>query len=317
MGIKNLITIINKFASDAIKYKKIYDYQDMILGIDANLMIYKMIYAIRKNGYDIKNGDIIVTHIHAILQKLIAFKKYNIIPIFVYDGIPPKIKEKTIEQRKVFQKYMQNKYQQAVTQDEKKRYYFMKSDITSKEIDDIKMLIEIFGFTNIDSIEEADSELARLSKDGIIDGIVTDDMDILIFGGNTILKNFTVSDKKKIQEIDLNILLDELNINQKQLIDIGILLGCDYCVTVKGIGPVNSYKYIVKYKSIDNLIKKGLIKLNIDYKKAQKYFINPLVNTNEISIQNGDINENKLKKFLKQFDYNDAYIQNILSRIPK
>jgi hypothetical protein len=32
-------------------------------------MLYKMIYAIRKQGYDLKKGDKIVTHIHALLLK--------------------------------------------------------------------------------------------------------------------------------------------------------------------------------------------------------------------------------------------------------
>ena len=78
MGIKNLIKIITKFAPEAISYKKITDYKNKTLGIDANLMIYKLIFAIRRGGYDIEHNGIKVTHLHGMLQKLIGFKKYNI-----------------------------------------------------------------------------------------------------------------------------------------------------------------------------------------------------------------------------------------------
>ena len=77
MGIKFLIKIIEKYSPEAITYTKINNYNNHILAIDANLLIYKMIYAIRKQGYDLKNGNKIVTHIHALLLKLFGFKKYG------------------------------------------------------------------------------------------------------------------------------------------------------------------------------------------------------------------------------------------------
>lgn len=312
MGIKNLSKVILKFAPNSIKYKKIENYKNRIIGIDTNLMAYKMIYAIRKNGYDLKNKEIVVTHIHGIIQKLVAFKIYNITPIFVFDGIPPSIKEKTLRERKVFKDFMEQKYLTAVTQDEKKKYYFMKSDITAQELDEISELIDIFGYNIIDSKEEADSQLASLSKDGIIDSVATDDLDILIFGGRLVLKNFTVSPEKKIQEINLQKLLKELSLTQEQLIDIGILLGCDYCPTVKGIGPVNSYKLIKKYGSIDNLVEEGIIKLNLNYKKVKAYFLNPKIEkySTEI-IRNDPLDYQRLDEFLKKYGYDEKYVKNI------
>lgn len=164
MGIKNLKKVMDKYAPTAIKITNISDYKNKVLGIDMNNMIYKMIFAIRLNGYDIKNGDTIVTHIHSLLLKMQGFKKYNITPVFVFDGMPPKIKEETLKQRKEFQNFMKQKYYKAVTQDEKKKYYFMKSDISYKEITDCMELIKLFGYTIVESLEEADSQLADLIK---------------------------------------------------------------------------------------------------------------------------------------------------------
>lgn len=311
MGIKNLIKLVDKFAPDSIKDKSISDYRNKILGIDANLMLYKMVYAIRRNGYDLENDGVVVTHIHATLQKLAAFKKYNILPIFVFDGMPPKIKKKTMDDRRAFKDYMMVKYYKAVTQDEKKKYYYMKSDITLQEIEEMKELIDIYGYTWIDSVEEADSQLAHMSKKGSIDGIVTDDMDILVFGGKKLIKNFSVAEKKKMQEIDLDTLLKKLDITQEQLVDIGILLGCDYCPTVKGIGPIKSYGLIKQYGNIDKLIKKGIVDLTVDYDKARDYFLNPKV-SEQIKFKKGVLDKDRLIRFLENKKYSSDRIDKYL-----
>jgi|688.fasta_scaffold513989_1 flap endonuclease-1 len=316
MGIKNLMKIINKYASKSIKYTNIEKYKNKIIAIDANLMIYKMIFAIRLNGYDIKNDDIIVTHIHSLLLKIQGFKKYNIIPVFVFDGIAPKIKEKTLKSRSEFQNYMKQKYYNAVTQDEKKKYYFMKSDITYQEIKDCIELISLFNYTIIESLEEADSQLAELSKSHIIDYIATDDMDILVFGGNKILKNFTVSDKKKIQEINLDTFKKETNLNQSQIIDLSILLGCDYCPSVKGVGTIGAYKLIKEYGNLNSILKTKQVSISYDYIKAQNYFKNsPIINSKNIKINKMYVDKAKLIAFLNRFKYKQEYIKKLFKKI--
>lgn len=39
-----------------------------------------------------------------------------------------------------------------------------------------------------------------------------------------------------------------------QFVDLCILLGCDYCPTIRGIGPKKAFDLIVQYKSIENII---------------------------------------------------------------
>jgi flap endonuclease-1 len=303
MGVKNLMKLINKYSPEAIKFKKIDRYKNKTLGIDANLMIYKMIYAIRLNGYDIMKNSNNITHIHTLLQKLDGFRKYNIKPIFVFDSGFPKIKSNTLEIRESIRKRMQTQYNNTISDKDKKKYYFMKSEITKKEINDCKELITIFGYQIIDAKEEADSELANMSKNKQIDGIVSDDMDMLVFGGKILLKNFTVSDKKYIQEINLDIMLKKLGINQSQLIDISIMIGCDYCSpnsNFKGIGPIKSYE-IVKMNNYNN-----------KNDNTSKYFKNPPV-TKNISIKHiKKVNNEKLILFLQKNGYTKNEISIIL-----
>lgn len=316
MGIKNLIKLVEKYAPTAIKQTRISDYKNKTLAIDFSLMLYKMIYAIRKSGQDIKNDDIIITHIHALLMKLKGFIKYNITPVFVFDGVPPNIKEDTLKKRSEFQKIMQVKYYKAVTQDEKKKYYFMKSEITYDEIIDCMNLIKLFGYTIVNSPEEADGQLADLINKDKVDYIVTDDMDILVFGGTKILKNFTVNMKRYIQEINLNEFKKKAGLTQEQIIDISILLGCDYCPSIKGIGPIKSYNFIQQYGTLEQIMKKEKLSIIYNVDKAKEYFKNPpIIDSKKIIIHKLKIDKEGLVKFLQKFGYKKEYISGLLNHL--
>jgi len=317
MGPKNFTVIISKYAPTAITYAPIQHYAYSVIGIDANLLMYKMIYAIRRNGYDILNGETAITHIHSLLSKFRRFIEYNITPVFVFDGMPPVLKHAELDKRHSFQESMRKRYEEPQTPAEKKKYYFMKSDISVQEITDCMNLISIFGWTVIEAIEEADSQLAQMSQSGQIDYVASDDLDILIFGGKKLLKNFTVDKKKTIQEIDLDVLKTTTGLSDKQLIDLVILLGCDYCKGVKGIGPISAYNLIKKVGSIEVLVQQKLLKeAPHNYAKTQKNYLKPLVmSAKSIEISPFNLNKDKLRTFLLSFDYSADQITKIIDHI--
>lgn len=302
MGIKNFIKFINKYAPDCITYKKITDYKNTTVGIDANLLIYKLIYAIRTNGYDIRNNDKIVTHIHALLIKLIAFNKYNITPIFVFDNKPPAIKYNTLDSRTESKNKIIDKYKNSKTKEGKRIYYYVKSNITNREVIECKILIQLFGFMIIDAVEEADAQLAYLSKKKLINFIVSDDMDILLFGGNILLKKFSVDENKFIEEINLDKLKKILHISHQQLIYIGILLGCDYCQN-KTLSITKTFNAI--NNNTDDLT---ILDQCVD---AVNYFKKPPVNIINKLIKQKLINANSIVNYLYYFQFSNTYIDKV------
>lgn len=309
MGVKNLIKLIEKYSPNAIKYTNITDYTNKTIGIDANLLLYKLIYAIRVNGYDITNGNIIVTHIHALLLKLIAFRRYGINPVFVFDSIAPEIKYNTLEERKKTKKNLINKYKESKTDKGKRIYYYIKSNISSKEIKECKELISIFDYTIINAKEEADAQLVQLYNKNLIEYIASDDMDILLFGGNILLKNFSVAENKKIQEIRLDIILNDANLTLDELIQIGILMGTDYC-NIKKYSATKAYNLIKEYGHIDNIP-------SVDHKcdNAFNYFKNPPTSDIDIIVINNTIKTRDLKYFLETFNFKTKYIYKIFEKL--
>jgi len=306
MGVKNLIKFIEKYAPDAISYKRIDQYRNTRIGFDANLLLYKIIYGIRVQGYDIRNNDTIVTHIHGILLKFMGFLKYSITPIFVFDTKMPPIKSKTLKKRKEVKNKMIKKYEKSKSKEGKRIHYYVSTDVTRKEIDDFINLILIFGFNLIYAKEEADGQLVGLLDNHVIDYIASDDMDILLFGGKKMLKMFTVDSKKYIQEIDLDLVLSDAKVTIDQLIRIGLLLGTDYCDN-KSISPTKAYNAVIKNED----------DVQDNCRDAYNYFKDPPIHRIQPFNLKYDLQINKemLKTFLKNMKFKKKYITKMFDNI--
>ena len=134
--------------------------------------------------------------------------------------------------------------------------HFKKSfNINSNEIKDCKYFLELMGLPFIESYEEADKECAIIYNKFkyLISGIMTEDSDILLFGGSCIYKDFDFT-SETVNELNLDDILKFLNDKANKikpikftldnLIDFSIILGNDYTngIRVKTVLPeINTY----------------------------------------------------------------------------
>ncbi|KAM0680423.1 DNA repair protein rad2 [Glugoides intestinalis] len=96
-------------------------------------------------------------------------------------------------------------------------------------------VLKAFELPYIESIGESDSQCGYLFKKGLIDGVITEDNDILIQGAK-VFKNFFRKDKE-ILSVSYSDVLENLKIDFNGLLKIVYLLGSDYCLGIKGVGP--------------------------------------------------------------------------------
>ena len=150
-----------------------------------------------------------------------------------------------------------------------------------------------------------------MSKRGDIDYIISDDADILLFGGNNIVKNFTINIKKTMRCIDLKLIKTDLNVCQKDLVKLGISLGSDYCDECPNISINKAFKII-----------KGIETYKCDIENecnnAIKYFLKPIVNKkymDDMFFYN--IEKKKLLEYLLKFKYNQMQIEKIFGKLIK
>ena len=81
-------------------------------------------------------------------------------------------------------------------------------------------------------------------------------MDGLTFGSTYLLRHLTASESKKlpIREYCYNKILEELQLSKEEFIDLCILMGCDYCESIKGIGPKKALDLITQHRSIEKIV---------------------------------------------------------------
>lgn len=138
--------------------------------------------------------------------------------------------------------------------------------ITGKQIKEIKEILHLVGIPYIEAAQEADSECAYLQKTKLVDYVASDDIDILTFGANKLIR--FIGNEKKMVMINKDILLADLKLTHEQFVDFCIMLGCDYCPKMNKIGMKKAYELILKYKTIENIIENypkiqsGIIEVN-------------------------------------------------------
>jgi flap endonuclease-1 len=91
---------------------------------------------------------------------------------------------------------------------------------------------------------------------------------MLVFGSKIQITNINYQ-KKYFELVYLKNILNDLDITYKQLVDIVVLSGCDYCTKLENITINKAYKLILEHKKLDNIFNK-----NNKYFTARDIFLN-------------------------------------------
>ena len=157
MGIKNLNPFITKKASDGIKDVDISEIEGDKLAIDTSIFLYKFMHSLK--------------FIDSFIQQIFHFKKFNITPVYVFDGAPPKEKQDTLNLRKeqkdklclkmeqIQQQIREKKKNKEECKELQKELFKLKKKcitITRDDIMNLKNVFNILGISYIQAECEAD-----------------------------------------------------------------------------------------------------------------------------------------------------------------
>lgn len=344
MGIKNLMKVLNDHTPDSVQKIKLNQLRGKKIAIDTSIILYQYVIAIRSTGDDLKSPtNKSTSHIMGILIKTLNYLKMGIIPIHVFDGKPPNLKMKILNDRSKIKKEAisklleieekSNNQDQTIILDqetldllEAEKIKLLKQSVSISRIEMMEAyeIIQLLGVPAILAPEEADSQCAYLSINDMVDYIASEDMDLLTFGSKIILKNFM---KDNMYEVKLDKILELGNITMDQFIDICILLGCDYTDTIDGIGPKKAWELIVKYGSLENLISsepkiaQNKFKLpdNFRFEESREYFKNPRhidINPTDLNLSKPRLNELKQLLVLK-YGFNSDVVEKMIGFLRK
>ena len=119
-------------------------------------------------------------------------------------------------------------------------------EITASMIAQIQTLLRHFGIPYITAPMEAEAQCAKLAELGLVDGIITDDSDVFLFGGKQCFKNI-FNDAKYAECFLLSDVDRELSLTRERLVSLAYLLGSDYTIGLPGVGPVVALELLANF----------------------------------------------------------------------
>ena len=321
---------------DIISKKQIQfsDLKNKTLAVDAFNAIYQFLTTIRQpDGTPLKDSKgNITSHISGLFYRNMKLILEGIKLIYVFDGEAPELKGKTWEKRKQTKDLAKERYEKAVAdEDVEAMGKYARSDISLDEqkIEESKELLEAMGIAVVQAPGEGEAQASFMAnKNEDVYAVSSQDYDCLMFKAPKLIQNLGMSRRRKTisgyveifpQVINLENVLKELEINQEQLICLGILCGTDYNPGgVHGLGPKKSLKFVKEHKTKEEIFKAieddEKLELNFDWQEIYNEIENPNVDKNP-KIEFPKMNQEKIKEILLKYEFSEARIDSQLAKL--
>jgi len=231
-----------------------------VAAIDANNALYQFLTIIRQpDGTPLMDRQGRVTsHLSGILFRVSSFLEKGIKPIFVFDGKPAVLKQATVDERRKVRDEAGEKWKEALERGDEEEAF--KQARSSTRVDDeilrtSKELLALMGVPVVQAPGEGEAQASYMVAKGDARYVVSQDYDTLLFGAPLLVRNLTVSGKRKIrgrqitvspERIVLADTLAGLRLTREQLIEIGILVGTDFNPGIGGVGAKTGLKIVQK-----------------------------------------------------------------------
>ncbi|ODQ79074.1 hypothetical protein BABINDRAFT_162144 [Babjeviella inositovora NRRL Y-12698] len=316
MGIKGLNRLIADNAPTAIRAAEIKSFFGRKVAIHASMCLYQFLIAVRQqDGQQLTNEDGQTTsHLMGMFYRTLRMVDNGIKPCYVFDGKPPLMKGGELEKRTAKREHASKQIEElkeAGTLEEVGKFERRLVRVTKEQNDEAKHLLSLMGIPYVEAPCEAEAQCAALAKAGKVFAAASEDMDTLCFETPYLLRNLTFSEARKlpINEIKYETVAEELGMDRAMFVDLCILLGCDYCETIRGVGPVTALKLIKEHGSLEAIVEaiesnpksKYVVPEDWPYKQARELFLNPEVkDASEIELKWSEPNEEKLIEYMVQ-----------------
>ncbi|KAM3163443.1 Flap endonuclease 1 [Lachancea thermotolerans] len=332
MGIKGLNAIISEHVPSAVRKSEIKNFFGRKVAIDASMSLYQFLIAVRQqDGVQLasESGET-TSHLMGIFYRTLRMIDNGIKPCYVFDGKPPVLKSHELSKRSARRTTTEEKLKEAVEEAEKLKHERRLVKVTPEHNEEAKKLLRLMGLPYVEAPCEAEAQCAELAKAGKVYAAASEDMDTLCYRTPFLLRHLTFSEAKKepIHEINTEVLLQGLELSIEQFIDLGIMLGCDYCDSIRGVGPVTALKLIKEHKTLENIVEyiesgqannKWKVPENWPFKEARQLFLDPdVVKGSEVDLKWSEPQEQELVDFMcKEKGFNEERIRSGIKRLQK
>jgi flap endonuclease-1 len=306
------------------------------VAVDAFNTLYQFLTTIRQSDgtplMDSKGRT--TSHLSGLFYRNLNLMKEGLKLVYVFDGKPPEMKMAEIARRKEAKEQAREKFEEAKQKediDSMRKYAGRDVKITQEIINESKELLVAMGIPVIQAVGEGEAEASYLARGRKVWASASQDFDSILYGTPILIRNLTLSRKRKTSSglyvdvnpeiIELQDVLNKLNISLSQLICLAILVGTDYNPGgVKGLGQKRALEIVSKFESpveIFDFVKKSeKYTLDFNWQGIYKIF-NEYGGELRQNIKFPEADKEKIKNLLKDFEFSETRIENGLEKLEK
>jgi flap endonuclease-1 len=193
--------------------------------------------------------------------------------------------------------------------------------IDSHTIESSRELLDLLGIPWVQAPSEGEAQAAYMARQGKVAYAVSQDYDSLLFGSPVLVRNLTVSGRRKMrgrtitvnpERIALSSLLDGLGITREQLVEIGILVGTDFNPGIRGVGGKTALK-IVRNGEFESVIAEK--QPDFDPAPVREFFLDPPV-TDDYTLEwrTPDV-EGVVEMLCGRYDFSEERVRSALAKV--
>ncbi|MCS7097210.1 MAG: flap endonuclease-1 [Candidatus Methanomethylicia archaeon] len=332
MGV-NLRDIIPR---EAIEEVELSYFKNKVIAVDGYNALYQFLSTIRQHDGNLLRDSKgrITSHLSGLFYRTVNLLESQIKVVYVFDGKPPELKELEILMRKKRKEEAIKKYEEALKYGDLKMakiYAQQTAQLTEEMVDTAKNLLDALGVPWIHAPSEGEAQSAYMTQKGDAWAAASQDYDSLLFGTLRLLRNLTISGKRKLPRkeeyievkpeiIDTNKILKLLDISREQLIEVAILIGTDYNPDgIEGIGPKTALKLVKQYrdfsKVLEHLGKRA--EFPVDPFRMKELFLNPTVTSNYNLVWKKPDKDRVIKILCDEYNFSVERVGKAVDRVLK
>lgn len=301
-----------------------------VIAVDALNAIYQFLAIIRLFDGSLLTSEEgrVTSHVMGLFYRTLNFLEHNISPVYVFDGKPPPLKRKTLEERAKVKERFQLEWLEALREGDFVKA-FKKSVMTAKVDDaivsDARKVLDLMSVPYVQAPSEGEAQAAYMVVKGDAWASASQDFDSLLFGSPRLVRNLTIAGKKYYPKkgiavdlapemIESDAVLRKLKISHRQLVDLSILIGTDYNEGVRGVGPKKALRLIRAYGSAEKVLRALNAKLEADLNSLRDAFLKAEV-TDRYSIVWREPDYSELKDYLLSLNFSPERVSRGVERL--
>jgi len=236
---------------------------------------------------------------------------YRMSLVFVFDGVPPRLKHGEVEKRRALKRRAEAEYAEAVEAGDLATAFskaVQTGRLDSDMVGDAKRLLDLLGVPWVQAPGEGEAQAAHMAARGDVWAASSRDYDSLLFGAPRLVRYLTIQGQEWLPSkgrarrlepelIELEALLGHHGITRGQLVDLAILVGTDFNQGVKGVGPKTALKLVKQHGSLERMPEEVKSRLPDGLDEIRRIYLEPEV-TDDYLVEEGPLREAELFSFL-------------------